>query len=109
MALSCIALVRSSNRLNVTVRGYSIRPNALWLVLVLVLDLAVTKIPKFHHITPILKSLDWLKINERIFLSHINLSKLVNLLTSVLLFNSFHIVVLVSSSTPLVTFSNLSS
>jgi len=27
---------------------------------------AVTKIPKFHHITPILKSLHWLKINERI-------------------------------------------
>ena len=27
---------------------------------------AVTKTPKFHHITPILKSLHWLKINERI-------------------------------------------
>jgi len=26
---------------------------------------AVTKTPKFHHITPILKSLHWLKINER--------------------------------------------
>jgi len=29
---------------------------------------AVTKTPKFHHITPILKSLHWLKINERITL-----------------------------------------
>jgi len=27
---------------------------------------AVTKSPKFHHNTPILKSLNWLKINERI-------------------------------------------
>ena len=27
---------------------------------------AVTKPPKFHHISPILKSLHWLKINERI-------------------------------------------
>ena len=27
---------------------------------------AVTKSPKFHHITPILKSLHWLNINERI-------------------------------------------
>jgi len=27
---------------------------------------AVTETPKFHHITPILKSLHWLKINERI-------------------------------------------
>jgi len=27
---------------------------------------AVTKIPKFHHITPILKSLHWLKIIKRI-------------------------------------------
>jgi len=27
---------------------------------------AVTKTPKFHQITPILKSLHWLKINERI-------------------------------------------
>src|SRR5258706_80549 len=27
---------------------------------------AITKTPKFHHITPILKSLHWLKINERI-------------------------------------------
>ena len=26
---------------------------------------AVTKTPKFHHITPILKFLHWLKINER--------------------------------------------
>ena len=27
---------------------------------------AVTKTPKFHHITPLLKSLHWLNINERI-------------------------------------------
>ena len=27
---------------------------------------AVTKTPEFHHITPILKSLHWLKISERI-------------------------------------------
>jgi len=27
---------------------------------------AVTKTPKFHHITPILKSLNWLNINKRI-------------------------------------------
>ena len=27
---------------------------------------AVTKTPKFHHISPILKSLHWIKINERI-------------------------------------------
>jgi len=27
---------------------------------------ADTKTPKFHHITPILKSLHWLKVNERI-------------------------------------------
>src|SRR5258706_13224850 len=27
---------------------------------------AINKTPKFHHITPILKSLHWLKINERI-------------------------------------------
>ena len=27
---------------------------------------AITKTPKFHHISPILKSLHWLKINERI-------------------------------------------
>jgi len=55
---------------------------------------AVTKTPKFHHITPILKSLHWLKINERISLTHINLSKLVSLLTSALFFHSLHIVVL---------------
>jgi len=63
---------------------------------------AVAKTPKFHQITPILipvlKSLHWLK-NERIkykvpSLSHINLSKLVNLLTFVLFFHSLHIVVL---------------
>jgi len=60
---------------------------------------AVTKIPKFHHITPILKnSLHWLKINKiikyRFFLSYINLSKLFNLLTSALFLYSLHIVVL---------------
>jgi len=41
---------------------------------------AVTKTPKFHHITPIIKSLHWLNINERIkykvLLKHMNLSKL---------------------------------
>jgi len=60
---------------------------------------AVTKTPKFHHITPILKSLHWLKINERIkykvlSLSHINLSKLISLLTSALFFHPLHTVVL---------------
>jgi len=29
-------------------------------------DGAVTKTPNFHHITPILKSLHWLKMNEKI-------------------------------------------
>jgi len=60
---------------------------------------AVTKPPKFHHHnTPILKSLHWLKINERIkykvlslSLTHLNLSKLVNFLTSALFFHSLHI------------------
>src|SRR5258706_511679 len=28
---------------------------------------AITKTPKFHHITPILKSLHWLKINELVY------------------------------------------
>jgi len=60
---------------------------------------AVTKTSKFHHITPILKCLHRLKISERIkykvlSLSHINLSKLVNLLTPALFFHSLHIVVL---------------
>jgi len=32
----------------------------------LIITRAVTKTPKFHHITPILKSLHWLKINEKI-------------------------------------------
>jgi len=67
----------------------------LFLPLLLMLS---PKAPKFHHITPILKS-NWLKINERInykvlSLPHINLSKLVNLLTSALFFHSLHIVVL---------------
>ena len=35
---------------------------------------AVTKAPKFHHITPILKSLHWLKINERIQYKVLSLS-----------------------------------
>jgi len=69
------------------------------LSLTLLLDRAVTKTPKFHHITSIRKSLHWLKINERIkykvlSLSLTYLSKLVNLLTSALLFHSHHIVVL---------------
>ena len=37
---------------------------------------AVTKTPKFHHVTRILESLHWLKINERIqykVLSHIHI------------------------------------
>jgi len=57
----------------------------------------VTKTPKFHHITSILKSLNWLKMREsntRFSLSHINLSKLVNLLTSALFFHFLHIDVL---------------
>jgi len=60
---------------------------------------AVTKTLKFHHITPILKSLHGFKINERIkckVLSHMNLSKLVILLTSAgfaLFFHSLHVVV----------------
>jgi len=52
----------------------------------------------YSHITLTLKSLHCLKINERIkyrfSLSHINLSKLVSLLTSALFFHSLHIVVL---------------
>jgi len=57
---------------------------------------AVTKTPKCHHITHILKFLQWLKINARIkykvfSLSHINLS---NLLTCAPFFHYLHIVVL---------------
>jgi len=58
---------------------------------------AVTKTHEFLHITPILKSLHWLMITKRIkymVLSHINLSKLINNLTSALFFHSLHIVVL---------------
>jgi len=58
---------------------------------------AVTRTPKFYHIISILKSLHWLKINEIIkheVVSHIHLSKLVNLLTSPLFFHSLHIVLL---------------
>jgi len=62
----------------------------------------VTKTPKFHHITPILISLHWLKIHEQIkykvlsgtYKSLKNLSKLVNLLTSALFFHSLHILIL---------------
>jgi len=32
----------------------------------IVFNLSLTETPKFHHITPILKSLHWFKINERI-------------------------------------------
>jgi len=54
------------------------------------------KLIKLYHITLILEYLHWLKVcersNTRFSLSHTNLSKLVNLLTSALLFHSFHIV-----------------
>jgi len=47
---------------------------------------AVTQTPKFHHITRVTQPLHWLKINEiikyKFSLSYINLSKLVNHLTS---------------------------
>jgi hypothetical protein len=33
---------------------------------------AVTKTSKFHHITPVLKSLHWLKINQRIHYKHMH-------------------------------------
>jgi len=72
--------------------------NRLQLVLIgLLCCRAVTKTHKFHHITRILKSLHWLKINERIkykVLSHIIVSKLVNILTSAIFFQSLHIVVI---------------
>jgi len=59
---------------------------------------AVTKTSVFHHIIFILKSLHWLKINEKIkykVLSiNMHLSKLVKLLTFALSFHSLHIVVL---------------
>jgi len=61
---------------------------------------AVSKTPKFQHITPILKSFHWLKINERIKYKVLslsltyNLSKLVKLLASALIFYSLHIVLL---------------
>jgi len=49
---------------------------------------AVTKTLKLHHITPILKSLQWLKIKERIKYKVLSLTykfiKTVNLLTSAL-------------------------
>jgi len=57
------------------------------------------KLLNFITFTPFLKSLHWLKINERINYkvishTHINLLKLVNLLTSALFFHSLPIVVL---------------
>jgi len=56
---------------------------------------AVTKTPKFHHITPILKSLYCLKINERInynvvSLTHINLSTFLPPLSSFIPFTSLY-------------------
>jgi len=67
--------------------------------------------PKFHHITPILNLCTaWLKINVRIkyevlSLSHtnINLSKLISLLNSALIFHSVQIVVAYSRSSSLIT------
>jgi len=63
---------------------------------------AVTKTPKFHHITPFLKSLDWHKINGRIkckvlsvTISHINLSNWSTFLpplSSFISFASTHVV-----------------
>ena len=52
---------------------------------------AVVKAPKFSHTTPILKSLHWLKVNERIeykilSLSHTRLYPLLNLLISIIWF-----------------------
>jgi len=59
---------------------------------------AVTKTPKLHHITPILKSLYWLKIHERIKYKVLSLTykslKLVNILTFALFFHFLHVVVL---------------
>jgi len=64
----------------------------------LVLNLLLVLPHKLHN-TPILESLHWLKLNEKIkykvlSLSQINLSKLVNLLISALFFHSIHIIVL---------------
>jgi len=56
----------------------------------LTLLLVFTKTTKFHHITPFFKSLHLLKKNQiQGSLSLINLSKLVNLLTSALFSHSF--------------------
>jgi len=59
---------------------------------------AVTKTPKFNHIAPIEKiftvSRQMRESNTRFSLSHINLSQLVNLLTSALVFHSLHNVLL---------------
>jgi len=57
---------------------------------------AVTKTPKFHHIAPILSTGSRLmrESNTKFSLTHINISKLVNLLTSALFFHSLRIVVL---------------
>jgi len=73
----------------------------------LLLSSCCTTTPELHLITPILKSLHCLKINERIkytrfSLSDINLSKLVSLLTSALFFHSLHIVIFGLLFSPLV-------
>ena len=56
--------------LNLTIANLLLNiPSAQTNRLQLVLNSAArpnTKTPKFHHITPILKSLHWLKINDRI-------------------------------------------
>ena len=53
---------------------------------------AVVKAPKSTHITPILKSLHWLKVNERIEYKLLSLTKFLQLLnlaifTTLFLFN----------------------
>jgi len=89
----------STVQTKVTVINYSILIfGAETILFLIVFNLSLTLLlvlsPKFHHITPILKFLHWLKINERIkykvlSLAHINLSKLVNLLTSLSSFIPF--------------------
>jgi len=66
-------LLASSSTLSLLLNLPATQTNRLQLVLNSVAR-AVTKTPKFLHITPILKSLHWLKINDRIkykVLSHI--------------------------------------
>jgi len=65
--------------------------------LTLLLVHAVTKTPIFYHITPILKSLHWLKINERIeykVLSHTYKSLITGQSSYALFFHPLHIVLL---------------